>query len=244
VKVIDVCSRQSHSRNSYGRNNIEQRRRYYSSESRCNESNTGRPEPNHTSSIASQLFRRQQDNFIQVDTARVLRDRRSPRTSPPPTKMGPDEDYLRTSLESSTKTGVGGDLDVDGCTVVRKLLVLDLNGTLVYRSPHRSARERLFGRRSAAGDRADDDVYAQFDPSQPRPLRVVHPRPYISSFRQYLFHPKTRRWLDTMVWSSAQPHSVNDMVARCFGDEKDGLVAIWARDKLGLGIVDYGAYLL
>jgi hypothetical protein len=158
--------------------------------------------------------------------------------------MGPDEDYLKTSLEISTKSGVAGDLDVDDPTVVRKLLVLDLNGTLVYRSPHRSARERLFGRGSATGGWADDDVYAQFDPSQPRPLRVVHPRPYLSSFRQYLFHPKTRRWLDTMVWSSAQPHSVNDMVGRCFGNEKDGLVAIWARDKLGLGIADYGAYFI
>ncbi|XP_006457098.1 hypothetical protein AGABI2DRAFT_188799 [Agaricus bisporus var. bisporus H97] len=152
--------------------------------------------------------------------------------------MGPSEDYLKASLEVSTKAGlVGGaeDLDVDDRTVVRKLLVLDLNGTLVFRSPYRSPRERLHGRGSA-----EDDVYARFDPSQPRPLRAVHPRPYLSSFRQYLFHPKTRRWLDTMVWSSAQPHSVNDMVTRCFGDAKGGLVAIWARDKLGLNGIDYG----
>ncbi|KZT34660.1 hypothetical protein SISSUDRAFT_1052458 [Sistotremastrum suecicum HHB10207 ss-3] len=115
----------------------------------------------------------------------------------------------------------------------RKLLILDLNGTLVYRSGNRGT------------------VY-------PGGVRPSHPRPYMSSFRDYLFHPKTKEWLDSMVWSSAQPHSVADMVRSCFGAEevtptiarkdevapvdrsKDGvlkkrnLVAIWARDTLGL----------
>ena len=41
-------------------------------------------------------------------------------------------------------------------------------------------------------------------------------------------------WLDTMVWSSAQRHNVDDMVDKCFGDRRIGLVAVWARDTLGL----------
>jgi hypothetical protein len=133
-------------------------------------------------------------------------------------KLGPSEEYLKISLEKSNGEGL-----------VRKLLVLDLNGTLVYRSPHRS----FPGRRGR-------DVYAQFNPSKPRPLRTAHPRPYLTSLRNYLFHPSTKCWLDTMVWSSAQPHSVDDMVDKCFEDKIEELVAIWARDRMGLDANDYG----
>lgn len=96
------------------------------------------------------------------------------------------------------------------------------------------------------------------------------------TFREYLFLGQrptdgeknqgegTKAWLDVMVWSSAQPHSVGDMVGKCFGaaegarstavvkngqivsdaaanGEKEGgdLVAIWARDTLGLSEVQY-----
>lgn len=52
-------------------------------------------------------------------------------------------------------------------------------------------------------------------------------------------HEETRQWLDVMVWSSAQPHSVADMVHRCFAEDKEKLVAIWARDTLGLSKEDY-----
>jgi len=37
-----------------------------------------------------------------------------------------------------------------------------------------------------------------------------------------------------MVWSSAQPHSVAGMVDKCFGERKEELVAVWARDTFGL----------
>jgi hypothetical protein len=67
----------------------------------------------------------------------------------------------------------------------------------------------------------------------------VQPRPYIPAFRAYLFAPKTREWLDTMVWSSAQPHSVADMVDRIFGDAQSELVAVWDRGSLGLTKEDY-----
>ncbi|KAJ7176771.1 hypothetical protein C8R46DRAFT_1077286 [Mycena filopes] len=94
----------------------------------------------------------------------------------------------------------------------RKLLVLDLNGTLLLRSKHRASSPASFG---------------------PRP-RAVHPRPYLNSFRDYIFHPSTMAWLDTMVWSSAQPRSVADMVNHCFGPHQRNFLAIWARDTLGL----------
>ncbi|KAF7303839.1 Phosphoprotein phosphatase [Mycena indigotica] len=98
-------------------------------------------------------------------------------------------------------------------TIVRKLLILDLNGTLLLRS------KRSHGVAPPNGG--------------PRP-RTVHRRPYLSSFREYLFHPTTKEWLDTMVWSSAQPNSVTDMVHQCFGEQKSHFVAIWARDTLDL----------
>ena len=46
-----------------------------------------------------------------------------------------------------------------------------------------------------------------------------------------------------MVWSSAQPHSVADMVERCFAGRKEALVAVWARDTLGLDEQAYSAFL-
>lgn len=102
---------------------------------------------------------------------------------------------------------------------IRKLLALDLNGTLLFRSKHR--------RHQALSE------------SWPVKLRTVHPRPYMDSFQHYLFHPSTCEWLDTMVWSSAQPPSVSDMVNHCFPTSKDSLLAIWARDTLGLDDAAY-----
>jgi hypothetical protein len=45
-----------------------------------------------------------------------------------------------------------------------------------------------------------------------------------------------------MVWSSAQPHSVADMVDKCFGERKEELVAVWARDTLGLDEQAYSEF--
>ena len=61
----------------------------------------------------------------------------------------------------------------------------------------------------------------------------------MQSFQDYIFHPKTRTWLDTMIWSSAQPHSVHDMVDKCFGPAQENFAAIWARDTLGLKHYEY-----
>ncbi|CCM00301.1 uncharacterized protein FIBRA_02331 [Fibroporia radiculosa] len=105
----------------------------------------------------------------------------------------------------------------------RKLLILDLNGTLVHRAPR-----ALRSQPTESGG-----------PVQR--LRPVHPRPYMPAFRAYLFAPETKTWLDVMVWSSAQPHSVADMVDKCFGEHKTELVAVWARDTLGLSANHYSA---
>lgn len=134
----------------------------------------------------------------------------------PPIPSSPSPEYLAISQEPSHKP-----TDI---FAHRKLLILDLNGTLVFRSPHvkRNAYQRMPGQRA---------------------LRSVHRRPYLLSFEQYLFHPRTRAWLDTMVWSSAQPHSVKDMTEQCFPNHGDDLLAIWARDTLGLKEEDYCMYL-
>ncbi|KAK7023119.1 phosphoprotein phosphatase [Favolaschia claudopus] len=93
----------------------------------------------------------------------------------------------------------------------RKLLILDLNGTLLLRSKQGRPPTK-------SGVR----------------MRTVYPRPFLKSFREYIFHPSTMKWLDTMVWSSAQPPSVADMVKNCFGQLQHNLKAIWARDTMGL----------
>src|ERR1700722_8142555 len=100
---------------------------------------------------------------------------------PPTSASSPSPEYLETSQTPS--------LPPSSPTDQRKLLILDLNGTLLLRSSRR------------AGHR-----------SQTRPVvRAVYPRPYLRAFVNYIFHTETLKWLDTMVWSSAQPHSVADM---------------------------------
>ncbi|KAH8832925.1 hypothetical protein DL96DRAFT_1583908 [Flagelloscypha sp. PMI_526] len=159
---------------------------------------------------------------------------RSP--TPEPILLQPSEEYLHISQVPS--------VSLDDPASCRKLLVLDLNGTLLYRSPH---QRRFIYDRQPRGDRDRDKTspapqLIEVDPYKipgPRRLRPVHPRPFMPSFREYLFHPDTREWLDTMVWSSAQPHSVADMVEKAFAEHKDDLIAVWARDTLGLESRDY-----
>ncbi|KAI0704441.1 hypothetical protein C8T65DRAFT_741122 [Cerioporus squamosus] len=145
-----------------------------------------------------------------------MRDRSRSVTPPPPGT--PSADYIALADQAPSL--------VDDPTRLRKLLVLDLNGTLLHRSPN-NPRSRHYERpRDAQGNLL------------PR-LRPVHPRPYMSAFRSFLFAPQTRKWLDVMVWSSAQPHSVDDMVERCFGEDREKMIAVWARDTLGLSTEHY-----
>ncbi|KAF8229156.1 hypothetical protein L208DRAFT_1364208 [Tricholoma matsutake] len=144
-----------------------------------------------------------------------------PRSLTPPLPTTPDQDpsYILQSTNPS--------IPLTNPANSRKLLILDLNGTLVFRSPHRPRPAHRFYR------------YQPSHHENSPPIRTVHPRPYMSSFTSYIFHTTTRSWLDTMIWSSAQPHSVADMVTRCFGQRKHELVAVWARDTLGLEEKDY-----
>ncbi|KAI0739657.1 hypothetical protein C8Q80DRAFT_1112108 [Daedaleopsis nitida] len=137
--------------------------------------------------------------------------------APVPT-LTPSSSYIALSKQDST--------EIEDPPTLRKLLVLDLNGTLLHRSPNNI--------RARYNERARD-AQGNFLPR----LRPVHPRPYMPAFRSYLFHDKTKAWLDVMVWSSAQPHSVGDMVDKCFGRDKERLIAVWARDTLGLSNEHY-----
>lgn len=131
-------------------------------------------------------------------------------TTPAPAAARPSPSYLALASEPSKTLP----------EPTRKLLILDLNGTLLLRSPRpaKSSRSQQF----------------QFQYQSHAAPRRVMPRPYLTALRAYLFAPQTRAWLDVMVWSSAQPHSVEDMVSRALGDDREWLVAIWARDTLGL----------
>ncbi|KAI6111804.1 hypothetical protein EDD16DRAFT_1485281 [Pisolithus croceorrhizus] len=158
--------------------------------------------------------RRSQSPFT-VPEPDLARSQSPPPRRPPPEpesssrrKTGPDAAYLALAAQPSTTPDASS----------RKLLVLDLNGTLLVRGPRQRASR--FG-------------------SQTARLRSVHPRPYIPALREYLFTAETREWLDTMVWSSAQPHSVQDMVNSVFGADSDALVAVWDRKSLGLSSAQY-----
>ncbi|KAL1674562.1 hypothetical protein EV122DRAFT_220332 [Schizophyllum commune] len=106
----------------------------------------------------------------------------------------------------------------------KKLVVLDLNGTLVVRSKFEGSK----GPRGRGG---------YVTPPAPR---VVYSRPYLRTFRKFLTHPSTRGWLDSMVWSSAQPKSIESMVAHAFpGDARRALTAVWTRDDMGLSQAEY-----
>jgi hypothetical protein len=125
---------------------------------------------------------------------------RSP--TPPPPPAHPSPEYLAASLSPQP---------VSVPASQRKLVIFDLNGTLLLRSP------RSYGTQ-----------------------RKIYPRPYARALVGFLAHPAVRAWLDAMVWSSAQPHNVREMVERVFGaGEGEGkgpiLRVVWARDTLGLG---------
>ncbi|KAF8152569.1 hypothetical protein B0H34DRAFT_121141 [Crassisporium funariophilum] len=135
----------------------------------------------------------------------------TPAPAPPPKLTSPTPAYMHSSSLPSHS--------LPSPTASRKLLVLDLNGTLLLRAAHS-------GRRFPPPTQGTA-------PRLPA-LRTIYPRPYLGSFRKYLFREETRVWLDTMVWSSAQPHSVGDMVDKCFGEEREMLKVVWARDTLGL----------
>ncbi|CAL1701720.1 unnamed protein product [Somion occarium] len=145
----------------------------------------------------------------------------------PPPSQKPSKEYLSIASQPPSTFS-------DSDPLPRKLLILDLNGTLLHRSSATPPNRHKQRTTPWTDDRPRDSSGRVL----PR-LRPVHPRPYMPSFRNYLFAPETKKWLDAMIWSSAQPHSVNDMVDKTFGDTKDELLTIWARDTLGLSDEHY-----
>ncbi|WVR04065.1 hypothetical protein IAU60_001064 [Kwoniella sp. DSM 27419] len=142
--------------------------------------------------------------------------------TPPPLQL-PSAEYIKLSQPSAiTKND----------HVVPKLLVLDLNGALVYRNRGADLRKSY--------PRPYLQCFLEYlflpDPSSPGP------------------HP----W-EVFVWSSAQPHNVRGMVEGTFGprwiegiweeetvrgrEAREGgegrLLGVWARDKMGLAAGDY-----
>lgn len=159
-----------------------------------------------------------------------------PQTPPRP----PSPDYLTITEEHPA--------ELPSPTAARKLLVLDLNGTLCLRMARRRMKQKG---RDQDGDKDIDTVDASLEhgsepqiQGQAQNLRTVHPRPYMDVFRSFLFAKETRKWLDVMVWSSARPHNVDNMVHQCFGSDRGRMIAVWARDTLGLSVESYSKYLM
>lgn len=63
--------------------------------------------------------------------------------------------------------------------------------------------------------------------------KSMYVRPYSQQFLDYIFNN-----FNVMLWSSAQPHSVNNM-CRLFGKHKEKLSVIWDRTSFGLSKSDY-----
>lgn len=138
------------------------------------------------------------DSARERPDAHAARTEFTPERSPGPT--APSDEYLAA-------------IDVPSQFVehpiVRKLLILDLNGTMLFRSK-------------------------ATHPSKPRRVLL---RPYVPAFLQYLFYRETN--YDVMVWSSAQPVNVKDMVGKVFGGTRKQLVAVWDRKYFNLSQKDY-----
>ncbi|KAF9348555.1 hypothetical protein BGX34_002419 [Mortierella sp. NVP85] len=64
--------------------------------------------------------------------------------------------------------------------------------------------------------------------------RAVTSRPYLTQFLNFIFAN-----CHVMVWSSAQPHSVEAMLNFGFGDRASELVRVWNRTHFKLPKVDY-----
>ncbi|WVO24224.1 uncharacterized protein IAS62_005588 [Cryptococcus decagattii] len=179
-----------------------------------------------------------------VRSARLYHSRSSPsetsrapwRPPPPPLVSLPPPHYVDLARPSAKKNKA-----LVKKTITPKLLVLDLNGALVWRN--RSYRAHM---------------------SNPRPYLscfleyLFLPEPQSDNGNKSGDIQSVRPW-EVFVWSSAQPHNVRAMVEACFGSRwiegiweqaseegkkgvEDGegrLLGVWARDKMGLKGSDY-----
>ena len=131
--------------------------------------------------------------------------------SPPPTLPQiphipePSPDYILTSSLPPFR------LD----TPNKKLLILDLNGTLLHRPRNPSVKDRTVDMRRAS--------------------QKPHLRPHLTEFMTYIF-----RHYKIMFWSSATPRNVHSMIAAVATPEQRAqLVGVWGRDTLGLSEKEY-----
>ncbi|OWZ49673.1 hypothetical protein C368_06947 [Cryptococcus neoformans 125.91] len=179
-----------------------------------------------------------------VRTSRLYHSRSSPsettrvpwRPPPPPPVSFPPPHYVDLARPSTKKNKA-----LVKKTITPKLLVLDLNGALVWRN--RSYRAHMSNPRPYLSCFLEY-LFLPETPSdnenKPSDTRSVRP------------------W-EVFVWSSAQPHNVRAMVEGCFGsrwiegiweqaseDGKKGtengegrLLGVWARDKMGLKGFEY-----
>jgi hypothetical protein len=69
--------------------------------------------------------------------------------------------------------------------------------------------------------------------SRNRGNKTMYSRPYCNAFFEYIMKHFT-----VVVWSSAQPHSV-DFMCRIFRQHRSKLAMIWDRSKIGLSKQDY-----
>ncbi|KAG8836497.1 hypothetical protein FRC18_011267 [Serendipita sp. 400] len=105
-------------------------------------------------------------------------------------------------------------------TNLAKLVILDLNGTLVFRSKSNgSAFRRPY---------LQSFVNYLFHPSVATANSSAVPGPPISPGP-----------LQIMVWSSAQPQNVGKMVQKAFGTKAGSLIAVWDRTHCGLTEAQY-----
>ncbi|KAI8644335.1 HAD-like domain-containing protein [Parasitella parasitica] len=74
--------------------------------------------------------------------------------------------------------------------------------------------------------------------SRVRNNKSMYVRPYSQQFIDYVFDN-----FNVMLWSSAQPHSVNNM-SRLFGKHREKLSLIWDRTSFGLSAADYNRKIL
>ena len=95
-----------------------------------------------------------------------------------------------------------------------KLLILDLNGTLLYRP------------RNPQKDRSPDMRQSSIQPIL---------RPHLPEFMSYIF-----RNFKIMFWSSATPRNVRSMTeATTTSKQRNQVIATWGRDTLGLSQEEY-----
>ncbi|RXK41456.1 hypothetical protein M231_01363 [Tremella mesenterica] len=155
-------------------------------------------------------------------------------TPPPFNPELPPPDYLELSSKAALKKSF----------VIPKVLVLDLNGALVYRTPtnRKKGHPRPY---------LSNFLSYLFEPD-PIPDDTEHDGDGLLPVRPW----------EVFVWSSAQPHNVRGMVTEAFGkkwsrgvwgwDLEGGkeqerrfvagegrLLDVWARDKMGLTDVEY-----